>query len=154
MRDKEGTAAWHALDEPVRETTDLYVFGIGATLEDAVRDAAIKVTPLPAALALRGGEQITADDDAGPFQRRDFPSKPAAPSPGGVDEQAAFDRGFRAGLRENNGSVRPTPPEVTGALRDLLDHYTRLVNSGDAGNWNPEQEPVVIAARAALAGGK
>jgi len=37
------------------------------------------------------------------------------------------------------------------ALQKLLDHYTALVNSGDAGNWNPEAEPVVIAARVALA---
>lgn len=37
------------------------------------------------------------------------------------------------------------------ALRDLLERYTGLVKSGDAGNWDCEEEPVVIAARAALA---
>lgn len=37
------------------------------------------------------------------------------------------------------------------ALADLLDHYTELVNCGDCGNWNPETEAEVIAARAALA---
>lgn len=37
------------------------------------------------------------------------------------------------------------------ALHDLLDHYVKLVNSGDAGNWDPEKEKVVIQARAALA---
>jgi hypothetical protein len=36
------------------------------------------------------------------------------------------------------------------ALRDLLDRYTALVNCGDCGNWNPETEPEVIAARRAL----
>lgn len=36
------------------------------------------------------------------------------------------------------------------ALVDLLDHYLELVNSGDCGNWDPETEPVVIAARKAI----
>lgn len=36
------------------------------------------------------------------------------------------------------------------ALEALLDHYCALVNSGDAGNWNPETEGVVINARAAI----
>jgi hypothetical protein len=36
------------------------------------------------------------------------------------------------------------------ALTNLLNHYTQLINSGDAGNWDPEAEPVVIAARQAL----
>ncbi|MGQ0595816.1 hypothetical protein [Aquabacterium sp.] len=39
---------------------------------------------------------------------------------------------------------------LTQALRALLDRYTMLVNSGDAGNWDPEEEPEVIAARAVL----
>tara|TARA_R110000772_G_C13233919_1_gene433058 strand:- start:677 stop:1162 length:486 start_codon:yes stop_codon:yes gene_type:complete len=37
-------------------------------------------------------------------------------------------------------------------LSDLLDTYTRLVNSGDCGNWDPETDDVVIRARAALEG--
>lgn len=37
------------------------------------------------------------------------------------------------------------------ALRGLLDRYTALVNCGDCGDWDPETEPEVIAARAALA---
>jgi hypothetical protein len=36
------------------------------------------------------------------------------------------------------------------ALQGLLDHYVGLVNSGDAGNWDPETEPVVIEARRCL----
>jgi len=36
------------------------------------------------------------------------------------------------------------------ALEDLLDHYVGLVNSGDAGNWDPETEVFVINARKAL----
>ena len=37
------------------------------------------------------------------------------------------------------------------ALQALLDRYTSLVNCGDCGNWDPEKEPCVVAARAALA---
>ena len=40
--------------------------------------------------------------------------------------------------------------ELEGVLRGILDRYVTLVDSGDAGNWNPEEEPQVIAARAAL----
>lgn len=36
------------------------------------------------------------------------------------------------------------------ALAGLLEHYVLLVNSGDAGSWDPEVEPVVIASRSAL----
>jgi hypothetical protein len=36
------------------------------------------------------------------------------------------------------------------ALADLLDRYVELVVSGDCGNWNPEKEPEVVAARAVL----
>jgi hypothetical protein len=38
-----------------------------------------------------------------------------------------------------------------GALQSLLDRYLELANSGDAGFWDPEEEPEVIAARAARA---
>lgn len=41
-------------------------------------------------------------------------------------------------------------PELYEALAKLLDHYTRLVNCGDCGSWNPEVEPEILAARAAL----
>lgn len=36
------------------------------------------------------------------------------------------------------------------ALENLLSHYISLVVSGDAGNWNPEEEEEVINARRAL----
>jgi hypothetical protein len=39
---------------------------------------------------------------------------------------------------------------LRAALEKLLDHYTALINSGDAGFWDPEEEPEVIEARAAL----
>jgi hypothetical protein len=40
------------------------------------------------------------------------------------------------------------------ALADLLAHYVRLVESGDAGHWDAEAEPVVKRARAALDAGQ
>lgn len=40
--------------------------------------------------------------------------------------------------------------EMLAALRGLLDHYVAAVNSGDCGNWDPETETQVIAARAAI----
>ena len=40
---------------------------------------------------------------------------------------------------------------VYKALEDLLDHYLQLVNSGDAGFWNPEIEEQVINTRKVLA---
>lgn len=36
------------------------------------------------------------------------------------------------------------------ALQALLNRYVQLVESGDAGNWDAEKEPEVIAARSAL----
>lgn len=41
--------------------------------------------------------------------------------------------------------------ELIAALRAITDHYVTLINSGDYGFWNPEEEAEVIAARAALA---
>jgi predicted nuclease with TOPRIM domain len=40
--------------------------------------------------------------------------------------------------------------ELEAALRGLLTAHVELVNSGDCGNWDPEVEVEVIAARAAL----
>jgi len=42
-------------------------------------------------------------------------------------------------------------PDSFRALHGLLEKYVSLINSGDAGSWNPEEESEVIAARAALA---
>lgn len=36
------------------------------------------------------------------------------------------------------------------ALAAVVDRYVSLVNSGDCGNWNPEEEEAVIAARALI----
>ena len=45
-------------------------------------------------------------------------------------------------------------PTMREALDKLLTRYRALVLSGDCGFWDPEEEAEVIAARAALKGGK
>ena len=39
---------------------------------------------------------------------------------------------------------------IENILLLLTERYTSLVNSGDCGNWNPEEETIVIKAREAL----
>lgn len=41
--------------------------------------------------------------------------------------------------------------ELEAALLRMTEHYTDMIKSGGCGNWDPEKEEVVIAARAALA---
>lgn len=36
------------------------------------------------------------------------------------------------------------------ALQEFVDKYVAMINSGDCGNWNPEEEPVVVNARKAI----
>lgn len=47
-------------------------------------------------------------------------------------------------------AAQATINTLTDALAGLLNHYVALVESGDAGNWNAEDEDVVKRARAAL----
>ena len=42
-------------------------------------------------------------------------------------------------------------PLLQSALQGMVDMYVELVNSGDCGNWNPEDVAEVLAARNALA---
>jgi hypothetical protein len=51
---------------------------------------------------------------------------------------------------EDIASVLAKLDKCRKALEDLLYRYVTLVESGDAGNWNPEIETQVIAAREAL----
>lgn len=45
-------------------------------------------------------------------------------------------------------------PDVYDALVALLNEHTELINSGDCGHWDAEEDGVVIAARAAIAKAK
>lgn len=45
-------------------------------------------------------------------------------------------------------------PELVAALEAMADYYVQLVNTGDAGQWDPEGDDVVIKSRAALAKAK
>ncbi len=50
-----------------------------------------------------------------------------------------------------SGNLISAAPDLYAALDILLDIYTSLVNSGDAGSWNPEEENEVILARRVMA---
>lgn len=41
-------------------------------------------------------------------------------------------------------------PDLYAALNAFVEEYVAMINSGDCGNWNPEEGEMVIAARAAL----
>lgn len=65
----------------------------------------------------------------------------------GVEHFAAYTVGQ---LHEAYAAGRRESQSARTALADLLKRYTELVNCGDCGNWNPEDEEVVKAARSAL----
>ena len=44
--------------------------------------------------------------------------------------------------------------ELRKALNDMVEMYIGMVNSGDCGNWNPEEDEEVVAARKVLTLGK
>lgn len=52
--------------------------------------------------------------------------------------------------RARLAAVQAAGPKLASALQSLLERYVSLVNSGDAGNWNPEEDEEVINAREAL----
>lgn len=52
---------------------------------------------------------------------------------------------------EANARLISAAPDMAEALQGFLDHYVAMVNSGDCGFWNPEDETHVKAARSALA---
>jgi hypothetical protein len=74
-----------------------------------------------------------------------------------VRDDTGFDLIARAytrdGLNERQANARliAAAPDLLAALETFVSKYVEMVNSGDAGFWDPETEPKVIAARAALA---
>ena len=48
------------------------------------------------------------------------------------------------------GILAAAAPDLLAALKSTLENYVNLASSGDCGNWNPEQDDFVIAARAAI----
>lgn len=60
--------------------------------------------------------------------------------------------GFRdGGLQEANARLIAAAPELLQSLNEILSLYVSLVESGDAGFWNAEQEQEVIFARSVIA---
>lgn len=59
--------------------------------------------------------------------------------------QCALSEGVRS------GRVQAVAEQLATAASTHLERYVALVNSGDAGNWNPETEAHVVALRQALA---
>lgn len=49
-----------------------------------------------------------------------------------------------------NARLMAAAPELLEASKVFLAMYIRLAESGDCGNWNPEEEAEVIAVRAAI----
>jgi hypothetical protein len=54
-------------------------------------------------------------------------------------------------MTEADAILLASAPVLRNALQRMVDRYVSLVNSGDCGFWNPEDESDVIAARNALA---
>lgn len=67
-----------------------------------------------------------------------------------ASEKRAADEREAEAARRRLVTVQAAGPELAEALKALLKHYVSLVNSGDAGHWDPETEEVVMQARAAL----
>lgn len=51
---------------------------------------------------------------------------------------------------EVNARLIAAAPELLKACECLLDRYVSLINSGDCGNWNIEEESEVLMVRSAI----
>lgn len=63
----------------------------------------------------------------------------------------AFGEPEEGSIPWHNARLIAAAPCLLSALKAFLESYLRSANSGDWGYWNPEEEPEVIAARAAIA---
>ena len=60
------------------------------------------------------------------------------------------DDGVACGFEDANAQLIAAAPELFEALKEMTRAYTELVNCGDCGRWNPENDGEVMQARAAL----
>lgn len=63
---------------------------------------------------------------------------------------ATNDQEAREHFGANDQQQAKCQRELGAALQGLLDRYVGMINSGDCGHWDPEQEAEVIAARKAI----
>ncbi len=64
--------------------------------------------------------------------------------------QEMAERERREAVLSDYTKVLAKRDQLKAALEGFLESYLVLANSGDCGNWDPEEEDHVIAARAAL----
>lgn len=97
-----------------------------------------------AAEARRGADEAAAE------QRRIESEKAAAFA---VEAERARVNAEKAAAKKAKklAQAQKCGPRLLAALHGMVDTYTALVNSGDAGNWDPEKDVPVVEARAAIA---
>ena len=82
----------------------------------------------------------TPRTDAAEYESQDEPVAKL----GAVDVD--FARTLERELNAANDRIKQLEEALEGSIKWIVD----LANSGDAGFWNPEEQSVIIAARAAL----